>query len=405
MGESSSVRAGLFSTVGIGSRRLTAALYAVAVFLYLAALYLYVPTLPTYIQSKTHDLALVGTVLSMYGLWQAFVRLPLGIAVDWLGWGKPFVIIGFGLVGLGAWIMGTTGSINGLIIGRAITGLAAGAWVLLVVGFTSLFPPQEVVRASATLTLCSTIGRIVGTSVTGSLNEVGGYSLAFSLATGVAALAILMMLFIPEQRRPSRQLSVRSVGYLITRRDVLLPSLLAAVGQYADWAITFGFMPVLAKQLGGTGVTQSILVTLNLIMFALGNLTASSIVNRIGARRLVYMSFGLLSVGIGIAALTPSLWVLFVAQACLGLSLGVGYPVLMGLSIQNVASAERTTAMGLYQSVYAIGMFGGPWLSGILAAAVGIQTMFGVTAFACLALGLFGARWLAEKRGDPVSAR
>ena len=210
--ESSSVRANLFSTASVGSQRLTVALFTVAAFLYWVALYLYVPTLPTYVQSKTHDLALVGTVLSMYGLWQAFVRLPLGITVDWLGWRKPFIIIGLGLVGLGAWTMGTTGSVNGLTIGRAITGLAAGTWVLLVVGFTSLFPPQEVVRASATLTLCSSIARMVGTSVTGSLNEVGGYSLAFFLATGVAALAILMMLFIPEQRRPPKQPSVGSVG-------------------------------------------------------------------------------------------------------------------------------------------------------------------------------------------------
>jgi MFS family permease len=44
--------------------------------------------------------------------------------------------------------------------------------------------------------------------------------------------------------------------------------------------------------------------------------------------------------------------------------------------------------MGLHQSVYAIGMFAGPWLSGILADAIGIRWMFGVTAVASLALGL-----------------
>jgi MFS family permease len=72
----------------------------------------------------------------------------------------------------------------------------------------------------------------------------------------------------------------------------------------------------------------------------------------------------------------------------------------MGMSIRHVADAERATAMGLHQAVYAIGMFGGPWLSGILADAMGIRPMFGVTAFACLALGLFGAYWLAEKRKE-----
>jgi DHA1 family multidrug resistance protein-like MFS transporter len=74
--------------------------------------------------------------------------------------------------------------------------------------------------------------------------------------------------------------------------------------------------------------------------------------------------------------------------------------VLMGMSIQRVADAERATAMGLHQAVYAIGMFSGPWLSGILADAMGIQPMFGVTAAACLALGLFGTYWLAEGKEE-----
>jgi DHA1 family multidrug resistance protein-like MFS transporter len=78
------------------------------------------------------------------------------------------------------------------------------------------------------------------------------------------------------------------------------------------------------------------------------------------------------------------------------LAQGISYPVLMGLSIQYVADAERTTAMGLHQAVYAIGMFGGPWLSGWLADAVGIRLTFEVTAFICLALGLLVTRWLTK---------
>jgi MFS family permease len=129
----------------------------------------------------------------------------------------------------------------------------------------------------------------------------------------------------------------------------------------------------------------------------LGNLLATSIVGRTGARRLVYLSFVLLAAGLGGAALTPSLALLFVSQFCVGLSQGIGYPVLMGMSIQHVADEERTTAMGLHQAVYAIGMFAGPWVSGILAERMGIQPMFGVTGFACLALGVFVPRWLVEQ--------
>jgi MFS family permease len=385
------------------SRRLMVTLYATAVFLYWMALYLYMPTLPTYAQSKSDNLALVGIVLSIYGLWQAIIRLPLGIAADWLGRRKPFIIVGFALAGLGAWTMGTASSVNGLIIGRAITGLAAGTWVPLVAVFSSLFPPREAVRATATLTLVGSVGRVLATGVTGSLNELGGYSLAFFLAAGAAAMAILIILPAPEGHRLPQRPSVAGIGSLITRRDVLLPSLLAALSQYTNWTTTFAFIPILARQLGATDVMQSVLMSMRMGMVILGNLMATAIASRVGTQRLVYLSFVLLSAGIGGAALAPSLPLLFVAQFCIALAQGISYPVLMGMSIRQVADAERTTAMGLHQAVYAIGMFGGPWLSGMLADAMGIRPMFGVTAFVCLALGLLVTRWLTTKQTDQAS--
>jgi len=372
------------------------ALVALAAFLYWMALYLYVPTLPTYVQGKTADLALVGVVLAQYGLWQAVVRLPLGIAADWLGRRKPFIVAGLVLAGIGALTMGLAGNVNGILVGRAITGLAASTWVPLVVAFSGLFPPDEAVRASALLTFVGSVGQMLATSVTGSLNALGGYGLAFSLAAGTAALAILVVLPAREGRRPPQRPSMRGVGRLISRRDVLVPSLLAAVSQYASWAGTFGFLPILARQLGATDVTQSVLVSMNIGVVILGNLAATGMANRLGLRRLVTVSFVAMALGLGGAALASSLAMVFVAQFCLGLSQGVGYPVLMGMSIRRVAGGERTTAMGLHQAVYAVGMFSGPWLSGILAQAIGIQPMFGVTACACLVAGVGAARWLVK---------
>jgi MFS family permease len=394
------VHTALFSKTGAVSRRLMITLYAIAVLLYWIALYLYMPTLPMYVQSKSDNLALVGVVLSMYGLWQVITRLPLGIAADWLGWRKPFLIVGFALAGLGAWTMGTADSVNGLIIGRAITGLAASTWVPLVVVFSSLFPPHEAVRAAALLTAVGSVGRVLATSVTGSLNELGGYSLAFFLAAGAAALAIFVVLFTQEGRRRPQRPSFAGIGSLITQPDVLLPALLAALSQYANWAITFSFMPVLARQLGATDVTQSALMSMHTGVVILGSLLATAIVNRVGARRLVYLGFVLLSAGIGGEALAPSLSLLFVSQFCVGLAQGISYPVLMGMSIEHVADAERTTAMGLHQAMYAIGMFGGPAVSGRLADAIGIRPMFGITAFFCLPSGLLVARWLTDRRAD-----
>lgn len=165
---------------GNRNRRIAIALYVAATFFYWISLYLYMPTLPIYAQTKIENLALVGAMLSMYGLWQAIIRLPLGICVDWMGRRSPFIILGLALAGLGAWLMGTANTPFEMFVGLSITGIAAAAWVPLVVAFSSLFPADESVRATAILTFVNTIGRLLATSSTGVLNVWGGFSLLSS---------------------------------------------------------------------------------------------------------------------------------------------------------------------------------------------------------------------------------
>lgn len=363
-------------------------LYIAVIALYWMSMYFYMPTLSTYANTKTDDLAAIGLALSMYGLWQMVVRLPLGIAADWLGRRKVFIVIGFALAGIGALVMGTAQSIAGIGIGRAITGWAAATWVPLLVVFSGLFPPEEAVRASTTATLISSVARVAATGLNGTLNRIGGYGLAFWIAAGAAVLAMLFVLPNGEQVRQPRRPSLKGIGRLIVRKDVLLPSILSAVNQYANWGATFTFIPILADQLNASDEAKSLMISLNLVVFTGGNLLARQIVDRIGARRLSQLGFVMLFIGIGGAAIAPGLPVLFAAQLLVGLSQGIGYPVLMGMSIRYVDDAQRTTAMGLHQSVYALGMFAGPWLSGVLAEWIGIRAMLGVTAWVVVLVGL-----------------
>jgi MFS family permease len=370
------------------NRRWTLILVLSAVTLYWASLYLYVPTLGVYAQNITGSLSVVGLILSMYGLWQAIVRLPLGIAADWLGKRKPFLIVGFALSAVGAYLMGTATGTNSLLVGRSITGLAAATWVPLVVLFSSLFPADQAVKATSLLSIVNSLSRVLATAVTGSLNDAYGFPFAFFLAVGVAGLAILVVLPVREAARAPKRPSVRQIGTLITRRDVLIPALLSAVGQYIAWATTFGFLPILAKNIGASSEMLSLLTSLNLFIGMGGNLITSWLAHKVGNLRLVYISFVILIIGTLAAALAPTIPMLIAAQALIGFGGGIGYPLLMGMSIEKVNEEERATAMGLHQAVYAIGMFAGPWLSGILADAYGIPPMFIITAGGCFFLAL-----------------
>jgi MFS family permease len=302
------------------------------------------------------------------------------------------------LAGAGAYVMGSGGhGAQGVLIGRAITGLAAGTWVPLVVAFSSLFPPKEAVRASATLTLVGSLGRVLATALNGPLYNTGGYVLAFTLAAAVAGCAFLIAAVTPETRLPSKPPSPERLRRLASRRDVLLPSLLSAIGQYIAWGVSFGFLPILAKQIGADSITLGLFSTVNLICYTIGNLAATTAVKQFGAQRMAYAAFSAMFIGTAGAALSPSVGALMAAQACLGLAVGTGYPVLMGMSIVHVSEQERGAAMGLHQAIYAIGMFLGPWMSGIVAQWIGIRPMFDATAVGALALGFLGTRMLVER--------
>lgn len=378
----------------IGRRKTLMVLFVIAVSLFWASLYFYVPTLPVYVQTKVTTLGMVGTILSMYGLWQAVIRLPLGIAADWLGWRKPFILGGFILSALGAWIMMQASSATGLLVGRGITGLAAGTWVPLMVMFNALYPPEDAVKATAILTIANSSGMLLATLSTGWLNQVGGYALPFIVSIGSAALAFFVILSVRETRRPPKIQTASSILQLTTRPDVLRPSILAALGQYASWAATLSFTPILAHQMGATGWMSSILVSGSMATSTLGNLVTVKLARRVNRGRLILVAFIVLASSIILAAISPTFVWLLIAQCATGFSTGLMMPVLMGLSIEKVDESQRNTAMGLHQAVYGFGMFAGPSLSGFLADWLGIRQMFWVTGIICIVLGLFGSRWL-----------
>jgi MFS family permease len=154
-------------------------------------------------------------------------------------------------------------------------------------------------------------------------------------------------------------------------------------------------MPILAKQLGATDTIQSILMSIfGIGAMMVGSMVIPRLMKRFETRQLIYISFIFTTAGIAILAMASSLWMVFVAQFLIGFASGIGYPMLMGLSIEHVAESERATAMGVYQSVYAFGMFAGPYLNGWIADGLGLPTMFAINAIVVLCFGMLGTLFL-----------
>jgi MFS family permease len=379
------------------NRKRNLILFAGTVFLFWFSHYVFFPTLPEYLRGQVENLAVVGSVLGMYGLWQVVVRLPLGILIDSVGRQKLYLVGGLLVAAAGVLILGTTAAKPALYLGRSLSGVSMGIWVPLVVVFSGFFPAEQSVRASAMLTLVTAGARIAATVLNGYLNDWGGYSLAFFVAGGAAVLAAVLVLPVPVNSGPGGPPRIRPLLRLLLSRTVLLPSALAAINQYVIFGISLGFMPILAGQLGAGNVTLGYLAMVNLFFFLLGNLTATTPHTGFRSEPLVLGSYILFAGALVTAALSRSIPLLFICQGLMGLAHGVGYPVLMGLTIRDVPASNRSSAMGLHQSVYAAGIFIGPWACGALAQALGIRPMLGLTAALVLALGTTGAIVLSRR--------
>ncbi len=365
----------------VNRKRISA--YFAASFLYWAAQYVFVPTLPAYVKTRVASLAAVGVVLSMYGLWSAIMRLPTGMAVDATGRTKGSLVGGFLLAAAGALVMGLGQSARALILGRALTGISTATWVPVTVAFVGFFPPERTVFATSLLAVSSSLGQVIATGSTGFLNKLGGYPLAFEVGAGLAVIATMIVALTRLPRADSalrRAVSARSILTVFTRADVLLPSFASAACQFGVWAVVFAFLPLLARQLGAGEIEVSLLVSANLLANTVANLFPALWGKRDNPRPLLFGSFALFAAGVLLAAVAHSIPVLFVATSLMGIANGIFYPILLGLSIEKVDLAHRTTAMGIHQAVYAIGMFAGPWVGGILADALGIRAMFGIMA-------------------------
>jgi len=126
------------------------------------------------------------------------------------------------------------------------------------------------------------------------------------------------------------------------------------------------------------------------------------LVRRMNLYIILFLGFVLMAAGLIFSALASSLAWIFAAQFLIGFGGGLAYPTLMGMSIEHVDQPQRSTAMGLHQAVYGIGMFAGPWLSGILADRIGLSVMFAATGIASLALGSLGVWALMRPRNEPA---
>ena len=102
---------------------------------------------------------------------------------------------------------------------------------------------------------------------------------------------------------------------------------------------------------------------------------------RSGDRLVLASGFSLFALGTFLIPRSSTTLMLYLTQAIGAAGRGVLLPILMGLSIRDIEGSRRATAMGFFQSIYALGMFAGPALTGVISEHLGLARGFDIVGF------------------------
>jgi MFS family permease len=379
-------------------RTLSIASSAIAILLFWSSLYVYVPILPTHARASGASETQIGLILASYGLTQLLFRLPLGLLSDRLQRKKVFALVGALLVTASGIGLAYSQTPTALFVFRALSGGAATAWVTISVLYNSHFSIDHAVRTAGQLNLLSAIGQILAMSMGGWVADRWGAQAAF-WGSAIASLPALLAFGLVRDVRGTQKggITLKQFGRAITTPRLLLVSGLAACSQYAFFATSLGFAAVRAQDLGASDIQLGILATAVQVGKALP-LLLLSVQKRPGNAR--WLTAAGLALAAGTVFVFPALtdlrW-LIVCQAIIGVGVGTAFPVLMGLALQAVAPEARASAMGVYQSVYAVGMTLGPAFSGMFAERWGVWGVYGTNGILLMVAALVAVLLLRSK--------
>lgn len=315
----------------------------------------------------------VGIALGAYGLTQAIMQIPLGMASDKFG-RRPVIIGGMVLFIIGGVVSAMSSSVDGIIIGRVLQGLGAisaaiTAWV------ADATRPE--VRTRAMAMVGSAIGLSFAVSLVLSPVMVGQFGLS-GLFWAISALGLLCLLIaafmIPEYPRAETIIQAK-VSDVLGHTELLRLNF----GVFALHFILmtlFVVVPGILAQLGNLDSSSLWKVYLPVILVSFAFMIPAVIyteTRKAHKKVLQWLVFALILVMALMPFFSSMMWgmVLFLL-----LFFGV-FNTLEALQpslVSRIAPANyKGLAMGFYNTTQSLGVFGGGLAGGFIASVFGVQ--------------------------------
>jgi len=335
------------------------------------------------------DPALVGLAMGIYGLTQAVMQVPLGLASDRIG-RKKVIVAGLVVFALGSALAAMAGSVQMLVAGRALQG--AGAVSAAVTALLADLTRDEVRTKAMALVGVSiaamfALSLVAAPPLTGAIGLAGLFWLTAALA--VAGIAVVL-LFTPAE--PVQHVDVPR-GRL---QDVWLHPHLWRLDlgvfvlhtvQMAMWVVVPGLLVQagLAKAQHWHLYLPAILASFLMMggLFSAERRGHMRTVLRLGVALLFLVQLAFLL----LAPRAPGLWTLGLLMFFFFVAFNLVEAMQPSLISRLAPANARGAALGVYNTLQSLGLFAGGALGGWLFSRWGESAVFAAT-------GALTALWL-----------
>lgn len=340
-------------------------LLSIAIVLFWFAQYVYIPYQTPYLTLIQTSTAFIGIIIGTYGISQMLLRLPVGLLADYRNKHKVLMILGAFSSGIASLFRIVLNNGTGFFIANLFSGLASAMWISFMISYMNFYPKDQQAKATSSITVINNLGMLLGFITSTLLYDHIGMQMICLLSTLAGLISGVCLLFLPKEKTQPTTKTIPGLLKVCTQKNLIVFSLLALVQQGVQMTTTMSFTTQIIKDLGASSSLvglSSITYMLSAVFFA--RFASSDFCMKIGVGKWIPFTFMTTALYCILVPLSPSIFMIFILQILPGMSTGILLSYLTSEAMKYVPQASKSTAMGFFQAVYALGMSTFPMICG-----------------------------------------
>jgi MFS family permease len=361
---------------------------------------LVVPMLTIYGQQFSASAALVGMIITIFGIGRMAISLPTGLLARRVG-SRALLVGGNGLLMLGAAGAALATDLPLLLLARLVQGIGSGIYLTaagIVIAETSR--PETRGRFMALYQGAIYTGAGIGPAIGGFLAQGFGITAPFWAYALLSLFAMMVGLWFPSPTAHSRGAEQRPpLMSLLRNLPLMAVFLLSFATGFTRTAAHWQMVPLLGStrlQMGFDDI--GLVLTVNAFM-NVGVLPFTGwLIDRFGARRVTPLAALSFAASLLVIAFDGGLAGFWIGMILLGITGGFVSPTIGASLVDAAPRALLGPAVGTQRSIGDLGFLLGPVLIGTLLDATGVGPATGLMAIAVVVTGAAALCWYAARR-------